>query len=78
MMLFSWDYWQNANSGSDGDSSCSSRRRTTMTRSKQLEEHGEFKKLEKSPSMDDTCNHLEVIEYVAQIYQYCWVTKLQA
>ncbi|RVW93900.1 putative cyclin-B3-1 [Vitis vinifera] len=49
-----------------------------MTRSKQLEEHGEFRKLEKLPSIDDNCNHLEVAEYVEEIYQYYWVTELQA
>ncbi|CBI29690.3 unnamed protein product, partial [Vitis vinifera] len=29
-------------------------------------------RLEKSPSMDGTCNHLEVAEYDAEIYQYFW------
>ncbi|CBI24160.3 unnamed protein product, partial [Vitis vinifera] len=48
-----------------------------MTRSKQLEEHGEFRKLEKLPSIDDNCNHLEVAEYVEEIYQYYWVTEAQ-
>lgn len=45
--------------------------------SKLLEKHGDFKKQEKFPSIDDKCNHLEVSEYVDEIYQYYWVTEAQ-
>ncbi|KAK9268485.1 hypothetical protein L1049_000237 [Liquidambar formosana] len=34
-------------------------------------------KQEKLPSIDDSCNHLEVSEYVDEIYQYYWVTEAQ-
>ncbi|KAK6934743.1 Cyclin, C-terminal domain, partial [Dillenia turbinata] len=48
-----------------------------MASSKILEEQGEPMKLERLPSIDDKCNHLEVAEYVDEIYFYYWVTEAQ-
>ncbi|KAA8523415.1 hypothetical protein F0562_009838 [Nyssa sinensis] len=48
-----------------------------MARSKLLEENGGVTKLENLPSIYDHCNHLEVAEYVDDIYQYYWVMEAQ-
>uniref|UniRef100_A0A5B6YQ56 Putative cyclin-B3-1 isoform X2 n=1 Tax=Davidia involucrata TaxID=16924 RepID=A0A5B6YQ56_DAVIN len=48
-----------------------------MARSKLLEDHGGVMKLENLPSIYDDCNHLEVAEYVDDIYQYYWVMEAQ-
>ncbi|XP_057949034.1 putative cyclin-B3-1 isoform X2 [Malania oleifera] len=49
-----------------------------VTGSKLLEEQAEITKQENLPSIDDNCNHLEVAEYVDEIYQYYWFTEAQA
>ncbi|KAM7526912.1 hypothetical protein LguiA_016814 [Lonicera macranthoides] len=48
-----------------------------MARSKLLKEHGEVTKQEFQPSIYDDCNHLEVAEYVDDIYLYYWVMEAQ-
>ncbi|CAI8606966.1 unnamed protein product [Vicia faba] len=76
---------------SDGDSSLktdlseliprksSSRRKSyttsLMEKSKILKENGEVKKQDSLPNIDDECNHLEVSEYIDDIYHYYWVTE---
>ncbi|KAK6917072.1 Cyclin, C-terminal domain [Dillenia turbinata] len=48
-----------------------------MASSMTLEEQGELMKLERLPNIDDKCNHLEVAEYVDEIYHYYRVTEAQ-
>ncbi|KAF5728174.1 putative cyclin-B3-1 [Tripterygium wilfordii] len=45
-----------------------------MAGPKLLEESGEIMKRE-LPSIDDSCNQLEVVQYIDEIYQYYWVTE---
>ncbi|XP_073226765.1 uncharacterized protein [Cicer arietinum] len=57
----------------------SSRRKSYTTslieRSKILKENGEVREQDNLPNIDDECNHLEVSEYIDDIYQYYWVTE---
>ncbi|XP_058072125.1 putative cyclin-B3-1 isoform X1 [Magnolia sinica] len=46
-----------------------------MARSKVLGEHAGFVKQDELPNIDDTTNHLEVAEYVDDIYQYYWIME---
>ncbi|XP_057507781.1 putative cyclin-B3-1 isoform X1 [Actinidia eriantha] len=46
-----------------------------MARSKLLEEHGGVMKQDSLPRIYDDCNHLEVAEYVDEIYHYYWITE---
>ncbi|KAM7251291.1 hypothetical protein ACFE04_023174 [Oxalis oulophora] len=46
-----------------------------MAGSKFLEEHREVK--QELPNIDDSCNQLDVAEYVDDIYQYYWVIEAQ-
>ncbi|XP_058747295.1 putative cyclin-B3-1 isoform X6 [Vicia villosa] len=46
-----------------------------MEKSKILKENGEVKKQDSLPNIDDECNHLEVSEYIDDIYHYYWVTE---
>ncbi|KAI8010418.1 putative cyclin-B3-1 [Camellia lanceoleosa] len=46
-----------------------------MARSKLLEGHAVVMKRESLPSIYDDCNHLEVAEYVDEIYQYYWTME---
>ncbi|CAL5335367.1 unnamed protein product [Camellia sinensis] len=48
-----------------------------MARSKLLEGHAVVMKRESLPSIYDDCNHLEVAEYVDEIYQYYWTMEAQ-
>ncbi|KAI8026184.1 putative cyclin-B3-1 [Camellia lanceoleosa] len=48
-----------------------------MARSKLLEGHAVVMKRESLPSIYDACNHLEVAEYVDEIYQYYWTMEAQ-
>lgn len=48
-----------------------------MARSQLLEEHVGFMKQESLPSIYDDGNHLEVAEYVDEIYQYYWILEAQ-
>ncbi|CAK9165642.1 unnamed protein product [Ilex paraguariensis] len=50
---------------------------TLMARSKLLKENGELLKQEMLPNIYDDSNHLEVAEYVDDIYQYYWVIEAQ-
>ncbi|GFY99300.1 cyclin b3;1 [Actinidia rufa] len=49
-----------------------------MARSKVvlLEEHGGVMKQDSLPRIYDDCNHLEVAEYVDEIYHYYWITEV--
>ncbi|CAK8561313.1 unnamed protein product [Lathyrus sativus] len=57
----------------------SSRRKSYTTslieKSKILKENGEVRKQDSLPNIDDECNHLEVSEYIDDIYHYYWVTE---
>ncbi|XP_050872909.1 putative cyclin-B3-1 isoform X4 [Lathyrus oleraceus] len=57
----------------------SSRRKSYTTslieKSKILKENGEVRKQDSLPNIDDKCNHLEVSEYIDDIYHYYWVTE---
>ncbi|WJX87506.1 hypothetical protein P8452_69690 [Trifolium repens] len=46
-----------------------------MEKSKILKENGEVRGQDNLPNIDDECNHLEVSEYIDDIYQYYWVTE---
>lgn len=46
-----------------------------IARSTLLKEHGNVTKQEILPNIYDDCNHLEVAEYVDEIYQHYWVTE---
>lgn len=41
-----------------------------------LKENGEVREQDNLPNIDDECNHLEVSEYIDEIYQYYWVTEV--
>lgn len=41
-----------------------------------MKEHCGSVKLENLSSIYDSCNHLEVTEYVDDIYQYYWVIEV--
>lgn len=41
-----------------------------------LKENGEVRKQDSLPNIDDKCNHLEVSEYIDDIYHYYWVTEV--
>jgi hypothetical protein len=41
-----------------------------------LKENGEVRGQDNLPNIDDECNHLEVSEYIDDIYQYYWVTEV--
>ncbi|KAF8390866.1 hypothetical protein HHK36_023165 [Tetracentron sinense] len=59
-------------------SKCSRRRSYTsllMAKSKVIGVHAVIKQ-EELPSIDDNSNHLEVAEYVDEIYQYYWVMEV--
>ncbi|MED6157794.1 hypothetical protein PIB30_026731 [Stylosanthes scabra] len=59
----------------------SSRRKSYTTSlmegSKLLKQRCEVSEQDNLPNIDDDCNHLEVPEYVDDIYQYYWVTEAQ-
>ncbi|MED6199103.1 hypothetical protein PIB30_072737 [Stylosanthes scabra] len=59
----------------------SSRRKSYTTSlmegSKLLKQRREVSEQDNLPNIDDDCNHLEVPEYVDDIYQYYWVTEAQ-
>ncbi|MED6186606.1 hypothetical protein PIB30_068359 [Stylosanthes scabra] len=42
-----------------------------------LKQRREVSEQDNLPNIDDDCNHLEVPEYVDDIYQYYWVTEAQ-
>ncbi|KAI3769003.1 hypothetical protein L6452_00099 [Arctium lappa] len=46
-----------------------------IARSTLLKEHGNATKQEILPNIYDDCNHLEVAEYIDEIYQHYWVTE---
>ncbi|XP_045803075.1 putative cyclin-B3-1 isoform X2 [Trifolium pratense] len=46
-----------------------------MEKSKILKENGEVRAQDNLPNIDDECNHLEVSEYIDDIYQYYWDTE---
>ncbi|XP_037496590.1 putative cyclin-B3-1 isoform X2 [Jatropha curcas] len=48
-----------------------------MAGSKLLAEQSEVIKEERLPCIDDSCNQLEVAEYVDEIYQFYWVSETQ-
>ncbi|XP_058208773.1 putative cyclin-B3-1 [Rhododendron vialii] len=48
-----------------------------MARSKLIEEHMGLMKQESLPSIYDDGNHLEVAEYIDEIYQYYWISEAQ-
>jgi hypothetical protein len=41
-----------------------------------LKDNGEVRGQDNLPNIDDECNHLEVSEYIDDIYQYYWVTEV--
>ncbi|KAK2972056.1 LOW QUALITY PROTEIN: hypothetical protein RJ640_005076, partial [Escallonia rubra] len=47
-----------------------------LARSKLLKEHGEVTEHKFLPNIYDDCNHLEVAEYVDEIYGYYWVMEI--
>ncbi|KAK3042661.1 hypothetical protein RJ639_000913 [Escallonia herrerae] len=48
-----------------------------LARSKLLKEHGEVTEHKFLPNIYDDCNHLEVAEYVDELYGYYWVMEAQ-